>query len=159
MAAMGRPRTATILKLHTGSARHDPAKARDDNATNPGGIPEALPWLGMDTEEQMVFDWLCRYCTLKSVHAHADSLLISKLAKQIVASHKIDATLRQYGPVMKSPTTGKPELMPYFHAAKNLTEQIRNLMSEMGFTPISRLKFAPPLKDGLPDAKSWDDIS
>lgn len=159
MATVGRPRTATVLKLHTGSARHDASKLRDDAATNPGGTPEALDWLDLDPEEKAAFNWLVQYATLKSVHSHADSLLIAKLAKQIVASQKIDATLRQYGPVMKNPRTQKPELMPYFYAAKSLHEQIRTLMSELGMTPIARLKFAPPLAATPPGAKSWDDIA
>src|SRR4051812_7083723 len=113
MANVGRPRTATILKLHTGAAQHDPSRMRDDAATNPGGVPEPLPWLDLDPDERGVFDWLVQHATLKAVHAHADSLLIAKLAKQIVASHKVEATLRQFGPVMKNPRTSKPELMPH----------------------------------------------
>lgn len=158
MATVGRPRTATILKLHSGAARHDPAKLRDDAAVNPGGIPEAMPWLGLDTDEERCFEWLCRHCVLKSVHSHSDSLLIAKLAKEIVASIKVEKTLRDYGPVMKHPKSGRPELQPYFYAAIKFNEQIRALMSELGFTPIARMKFAPDVKGDLPDARSWDDI-
>lgn len=156
---MGRPRTATVVKLLTGTTQRHPELIRDETVTHPGGTPQAYPWLDLSTEEQSVFDWLVANATLKQVHARADSLLIAKLAKVIVQSMKAERKLAEFGPIMKNPRTTKPELQPYYYAVRQMNTQIRQLMSELGMTPIARLRFAPPMPTSSgPNASSWGDI-
>ena len=153
-------RVSTVLKLLNGTAQHDPQKLRDDSKVSPRDpVPKLPPWEKLDADEQRVYDFLCKEFLIPIVHGRPDGLLIATLARQIVLRDKAFAKLKEFGPVMKHPKSGKPSLQPYFQAAKVHDETVRRIMFELGFSPIGRLKHAPPMGSGGPNGpSSWDAI-
>jgi len=154
-------RTSTVLKLLNGSAAHDPKKLRDDSRVQPKDPRPLLPpWEKLDPQEREIFDFLCREFLLPLVHGRPDGMLIASLARTIIMRDKAYAKLKEFGPLMKHPKSGKPGLQPYFQAYKTHDEAVRRMMFELGFSPIGRLKHAPPMSSGgTPGApSSWDEI-
>ena len=147
----GRPRTPTLLKLVKGT---DQAHTRREEIPVTG-TPGPLPWLELNATERRVFDWLVARCAVATFHGEHDSYLFTRLARLIVQQQIAEDKVREYGAVMKHPRSGKPEVQPYARVARDLGEQIRLLMGELGITPIGRLKFAAPKSDG---PTNWDDI-
>jgi hypothetical protein len=153
-------RTSTVLKILNGSARKDPGKLRDDSKVTPRDkTPLLPPWEHLDDDEQQVYDFCCREFLLPMVHGRPDGMMIATLARSVVLRDKAFAKLKQFGPVMKHPQSGKPGLQPYFQAYKVHDEAVRRLMFELGFSPIGRLKHAPPMSGSAGNAASaWDEI-
>lgn len=150
MSERGRPRTATILKLLSGSGYHNPQRLRDDAAVKPRGRPVPLTWLALDERERRTFHWLTRNATLPTVHGRADSVLLAKLAKLAKAIH-ISVTLEARLQDVNTTTYGSD-----FRRWRQSVEQVMRLMSELSLTPAARLKLAPPLPPG--GAGGWDEI-
>jgi phage terminase small subunit len=156
---MGRHRSSAVLKLLNGTARHDASKVRDDAAVRPKDrTPFLPPWEVLDDDEKRVYDFLVAEFVLPAVHGRPDGIMIATLARQIVMRDKSFAKLKEFGPVMRHPKSTKPILQPYFYAYKAHDEAVRKLMFELGFSPLGRLKHAPPMSGSVPSASSWDDI-
>jgi|KBSMisStaDraftv2_1062788.scaffolds.fasta_scaffold484419_2 hypothetical protein len=156
---MGRHRESVVLKLLNGTAQHDPKQMRDDTKVAPKDPKPLLPpWEKLDADEQQVYDFCCNEFVLPMVHGRPDGMLIASLAKQVVLREKALAKLKEYGPVMRDPGTGKPKLQPYFQAYKVHDEAVRRLMFECGFSPLGRLKHAPPMGSSLGGPTDWDAI-
>ena len=155
-----RRHSSTVLKLLNGSADHDPKNFRDDSAVAPKDkTPLLPPWEHLDSDEQAVFDFVCKEFLLPLVHGRPDGMMIATLARAVVLRDKAFAKLKEFGPVMKHPKSGKPALQPYFQAYKVHDEAVRRMMFELGFSPIGRLKHAPPMSGNVPGApSSWDEI-
>jgi hypothetical protein len=156
---VGRQRGSVVLKLLNGSAEHDPKLLRDDTAVAPKDPKPMLPpWEKLDPDEQIVYDFCCKEFVLPMVHGRPDGMLIASLAKQVVLREKALSKLKEYGPVMRHPGNNKPLLQPYFTAYKVHDEAVRRLMFECGFSPLGRLKHAPPMGASLGAPTDWDSI-
>ena len=156
---MAGTRTSTVLKLLNGSARTNPGKLRDDSRVTPKDkTPLLPPWEKLDAEEREVYDFCCREFLLPLVHGRPDGMMIATLARSVVLRDKAFAKLKQYGPVMKHPKSGKPGLQPYFQAYKVHDEAVRRIMFELGFSPIGRLKHAPPMSESGSGESAWSEI-
>ena len=156
----GGARTSTVLKLLNGSARINPGKLRDDSKVTPRDkTPLLPPWEKLDAEEQQIYDFCCREFLLPMVHGRPDGLMIANLARSIVLRDKAFAKLKAKGPLMRSPQ-GRPSLQPYFRAYKVHDEAVRRIMFELGFSPLGRLKHAPPMSGSPPGSapSGWEEI-
>ena len=155
-------RTSTVLKLLNGSAQNDPAKLRDDSRVAPKDkTPLLPPWEKLDPDEQKIYDFLCREFLLPMVHGRPDGLLIATLARTLALRDAAFAKLKKHGPLMRHPKSRKPGLQPYFHAYKVHDEAARRIMFELGFSPIGRLKHAPPMSGpptGATAGSEWSEI-
>jgi phage terminase small subunit len=84
--------------------------------------------------------------------------MIVELAKTWAAYNKAMQKVADFGMVMKQPGSGKPVLQPYFSASQTLYSRMRHIMNDLGFTPTSRLRLAPPLTGRENGPSSWDEI-
>jgi len=156
---MGRHQSSAVLKLLNGSAQHDSGLVRDDVRVRPKDkTPHLPPWEKLTADEQTVFDYLVKEFVMPAVHGRPDGIMIAALAREIVQSERSLAKLKEFGPVMKHPKTGKPGLQPYFYSYHKHNEAVRKLMFELGFSPLGRLKHAPPMGSSPSGASLWDDI-
>jgi hypothetical protein len=147
MASPGRPRTATILKLLSGSAQHNPQRLRDDAAIKPPGQPSNVAWFALNKEERRIFQWLRANALLRTVHSRADSLLLAKLATTINVSLMLEARMED---------TNASSYGSDFRRWRQCIDLGMRLMSELCLTPSMRLKLAPPLPRTR--GSGWDDI-
>lgn len=155
---MGNPRTATVLKILNGVGENQRSRLRDDRAVRTPGKPEQLAWMELTDAEKRVFDFLMENGMLPAIHTKVDSVQICALCRAIVQRDEAAAKVKQFGQVMKHPSSGKPMVQPYFQTWMQLSETVRRLMSELSLTPTSRLRHAPPADGNLNEPTSWDEI-
>jgi hypothetical protein len=154
-------RTSAVLKLLSGSAAHNPGRYRDESKVSPRDPRPALPPGALDAVPQAVRDryrWLIAEFCLPVAHGRPDGLAILTLAETMVERDKSAAKVAEHGQLMKHPRTGKPMVQPYFSALMQLNESVRRQMNELGFTPTSRLRHAPPGAPTMSDPAGWDGI-
>ena len=153
-------RSAVVLKILNGSAQHDAKKAKDERKIAPRRPPRIPPWAALQSPEvKVAYDYLMEEFVIEGIHGSPDGMLMQTLAEAFVLRARAMEKLMQFGPVMKHPSSQKPELQPYFYAVARYNEQILQIMKQLGFTPVSRMKLAPPLKDGpLGLPATWDEI-
>jgi P27 family predicted phage terminase small subunit len=151
-------KSATILKILNGSVDTDKARARDDQKVTPRGKPKRPGWAKLSKEEAEIFDYLMDEFVLPGVHGSPDGALMVELARTWVAYNKAMQKVSDFGMVMKQPESGKPVLQPYFRASQTLYDRMRRIMNDLGFTPVSRLRLAPPLTGRENGPSNWDEI-
>jgi len=158
---MGRPRESVVLKLLNGSAQRNPGRLRDDSKVAPKDRTPALPDGLLEAVPHAVRDryrWLVKEFVLPVAHGRPDGIAILTLTQTMIDRDVAAAKVAEFGQVMKHPRTNKPMVQPYFTTLMMLNESVRRQMNELGFTPASRLRHAPPGAPGAPDPSGWDEI-
>ena len=154
-------RKPLVLRLLNGSAAHNPSRVRDETRVAPRDPKPALPPGALDAVAQPVrerYRWLCAEFLLPLTHGRPDGLVILHLAETMIQCEVAAGKVAEHGQLMRHPKSGKPGLQPYFSAWMALNESVRKQMSELGFTPNSRLRHAPPGGLSAPSPAGWDEI-
>ena len=152
---MSRRPTATILKLIKGDEHKE--RHRDDAPKNPG-MPVIPPGCVLSADELAMWDHLMAETFIPGVHGTGDGAAFVEVARLWARVNAVDAKIASHGLVMKSPQ-GKPELNPYTRLSRDLWQQIRLALSEVGGTPVGRQRMAGPRGAAAArDATSWDAI-
>jgi hypothetical protein len=129
--------------------------ARDDAQVKPRGRPERPAWAEFTEREGVMFDYIMAEFVLPAVHGAPDGAMIVELAKVWSAYRDAMDEVSRSGVVVQ--INGKPVQSPYFVASIPLYDRMHKLMAVMGFTPVSRLRLAPPMGGGK-GASSWDHV-
>ena len=158
MAGHGAQRKATVLRIANGAAYQNPGRTRSDAAVRPKGRPEPLEMFGLNAQETKLFNWLMDTGCLPAIHSLADSLQLAQYCRLCVERDLAAAKVREFGQVMKHPTSGKPMPQPFFTTWMALNEKILRLANELALTPAGRMRHAPPANGDLREPTSWDEI-
>ena len=151
---MARERTATVLKILRGSARLE--TTRDEEAVQTNARP-VFPLLAeADADERKMFEWMVDTYYIPCAHAAKDGQQFLQLAKCAVRMQRLEAQVKKFGEVIKDPKTGRPMRSPFAVARDATATELRKLMQDLGATPASRLKFAPPVVGKAKSAQRWD---
>jgi len=150
----GRPRTATVLKILEGTAR--PERRRDESAVVPSGKPELPRFITLDADEREVYEWMVASFANVLIHGRPDGAMIAACAKKFVFVQRIEKKVTEFGAVVKDPKTGRPMRSPFEKVHAESSYELRRMMAELGFTPVSRLRFAPQVKGKGPEMQTWD---
>lgn len=152
---MPRRPTATVLKLIRGDAH--PERHRDDRPKI-NAQPLVPPGAILTEDERAMWDWLMENVVVPGVHGTGDGASFVQICRLWVRANQADEKCKKLGLVMRAPS-GKPELQPYARLARDLAEQLRIALAEVGATPGGRVKISGPRTQGAPgDATSWDEI-
>ena len=97
------------------------------------------------------------YVYVPGVHGSGDGGAFVKVARLWARVNEADEKVRQFGMVMKNPSTGKLELQPFTRLSRDLWQQLGVALAEIGATPSGRVKLAAPrsAEDG---ATSWESV-
>jgi len=152
---MSRRPTATILKLiqgDTNTARH-----RDD-APKIATPPVVPPGCVLSPDERAMWDWLLENIAVPGVHGAGDGAAFVLVARLWARKQSVDEKIAGQGLVMKSPK-GKPEVSPNARLSRDLNDQLRLALADIGGTPGGRYKLSGPRGSGAAgEATSWDEI-
>jgi len=152
---MPRRPTATILKLITGDQHKD--RQRND-APKIAAMPRIPPGTVFTSDEQEMWDWLLEHVAIPGVHGTGDGAAFVCAARLWARKNAVDKKLAEQGMVMKSPK-GKPELSPNARLSRDLQEQLRMALADIGGTPGGRFKINGPRGSSVPgEHTSWDEI-
>lgn len=152
---MPRRPTATILKLIQGDGHRE--RHRDD-APKHAAPPMLPPGVTLTPDEKIFWDWLMEHVAVPGVHGTGDGAAFLMAARLWARKESVDEKIRQQGLVMKSPK-GKPELSPNARLSRDLQDQLRMALADIGATPGGRFKISGP-RGAAPagEATSWDEI-
>ena|SRR3982751_1761693 len=152
---MPRRPTATILKLIQGDAHGD--RHRDDKPKH-AAPPQLPPGVTLAPDEQLFWDWLLEHVAMPGVHGTGDGASFLLAARLWARKAAVDEKIAAQGLVMKSPK-GKPELSPNTRLSRDLQDQLRLALADIGATPGGRFKISGPrAASGPGEATSWDEI-
>src|SRR5687767_12718998 len=139
---------ATILKLIRGD-RHTERLKNDRPKVDTA--PEVPPDSRLTAAEQRQWDWLLRTVYLQGVHGASDGAAFLRVARLLARVNEVDARVAQQGLLMKSPTTGKPELQPYTRLSRDLWQQLGVALNDLGMSPGARVRLASPRTAAMAD--------
>jgi len=152
---MSRKPTATILKLIKGDAHTE--RHRDDHPKI-AQMPRVPPGCVLEPAELAMWDWLMEHVAIPGVHGTGDGAAFVEVARLWARVNAVDAKIVSQGMLMKSPT-GKPELQPNTRLSRDLWNQLRLALSEVGASPAGRGKIAGPRGAATArDGTTWDEI-
>lgn len=155
---MSRQRTATVLKILTGTARKD--RMRDEAAVKPRGRPQIPPGETLTADEQIAFDWLCREGCLATVHGTIDGGLLVQIARTMVALRAAQAKALELDSIIET-GSGSLKIHPQQSLVLQLTNVYRALLVEASLTPQARLRCAEPFNPRAgkdPNDDTWESI-
>ena len=151
----GGPRPqASILRLIRGDQHKE--RLRDDKPKF-ASPPQMPPGTVLTVAEQQMWDWMMANVYVPGVHGSGDGGAFVKVARLWARVNEADEKVRQFGMVMKNPSTGKLELQPFTRLSRDLWQQLGVALAEIGATPSGRVKLAAPrsAEDG---ATSWESV-
>jgi phage terminase small subunit len=157
-------RTSAALKVLNGTIAVNSSRARDEEAVVPKrGRPERPAWARFTPREQEMFDWIMAEYVIPGIYGKPDGALIVELAK--VWSAYRDMTDACNGGVVSERISRvhgeqvtRDILSPEFIASSKLFERWIKLMTVLGFTPVARMKLAPPLDKNKNGPSKWNQI-
>jgi len=157
-------RSSAALKILSGTAAHDARNTRDDEAVVPKrGKPERPAWAQFTPREQIMFDWIMNEYVIPGIYGKPDGALIVELAKVWAAYRDMmdecqNGRMSERTTVINGVRTTRDVLSQEFIASCKLFEKWMKLMTTLGFTPMSRLKLAPPLDKNKNGPSKWNEI-
>lgn len=140
-----------------GSARSN--SIRDETKVTPADpTPVPPPFLRLTPEETEVFNWLVAEFAVRGVHGRPDGLLIARLARRLGRLAALDEKFARLGPVVRG-ASGSVQRSPFYLSLLDEEIELRRLMSELGFSPVGRLKLAPPMQSARADVAGWGEFN